>query len=522
MANWWDAAPLAPQSAAPEAGANWWEAAPLANFDGRFAGEGSAPENPALESALKNEASRRSPTLANAITDIPSEIGRAASEAIKTIGGVANRGQQGAIEGFVNSGKAALGVPQLLLSPLTGATRSLIGHPMAQAEHAVGTLINPEVAAKDNLRAMYETAAGDVDTALTAVASRSPSAAATKAARKAAPTVDELKTAARKGFEAPEVEALEISAPTMKNFAESTRNALQKAGFDPELAPEVHKIISRLDNAPKDAFVSGQNIQSLRRVLGKAAESPDPTKRAAASAAIDALDDFLPTVAQNQIRNGDLDAAVRTLADARANWSAAKHAEMLDRKMIQAELRAAAANSGRNVSNTIRQRMADILIDPKKHRGFSNEALQQMQTIVEGTRGQNALRAVGNILGGGGGLGALASAAVGVGTTGGIAGLALPATGFAMRAMSNKMTINQAAKLSELVRSNSPLASSMAKFEEAASGFASQRNAKTIAGAVIAARNLSMNLRGAGLNVSPSELIAGIQSPGSSDADEQQ
>lgn len=29
MANWWDAAPLAPQSAAPEAGANWWEAAPL-------------------------------------------------------------------------------------------------------------------------------------------------------------------------------------------------------------------------------------------------------------------------------------------------------------------------------------------------------------------------------------------------------------------------------------------------------------------------------------------------------------
>src|SRR5580698_843644 len=90
------------------------------------------------------------PSITDAVTDIPSEIANAASEAWKNIKGVTKRGEQGSIEGLVTTGRAALGIPQLALAPITGAVRSLIGHPMAQAEHAVGTLIAPEIAAKDD------------------------------------------------------------------------------------------------------------------------------------------------------------------------------------------------------------------------------------------------------------------------------------------------------------------------------------------------------------------------------------
>lgn len=109
-------------------------------------------------------------TLTNAVTDIPGEIAGAAGEAVSNIAGVANRGQQGPIEGLLNTGKAVLGIPQLLMSPITGAARAVGGNVMTQAEHAAGSLINPEVAKRDNLDQMYATAKGDVDTAMAAAA----------------------------------------------------------------------------------------------------------------------------------------------------------------------------------------------------------------------------------------------------------------------------------------------------------------------------------------------------------------
>lgn len=323
----------------------------------------------------------------------------------------------------------------------------------------------------------------------------------------AAPSVSELKNAAKAQFEAPEVAALEISAPTMKSFAEKTKASLANQGFDQELTPEVFNILGRLEKAPADAFVTGSNLQSIRRVLGKAAESTDPTKRAAASSAIDALDDFLPTIAQNQIQAGDLPAAIKTLQSARANWAAAKHAEAIDKKTIQAELRAAATNSGRNVSNTIRQRMADILIDDRKKRGFNADELAQMETIVRGTRAQNVMRTAGNILGGGGGLGTLASGAAGVAATGGISGLALPATGFAMKALSNNLTIKQAAKLSEMIRSRAPLARAMADFEAKAAEAAASTSAKNNFALKVAANKLAERLGSSGIPVTAKELL---------------
>ena len=109
------------------------------------------------------------PSITDAVTDIPAEISRTAGANLDTIkAGITDRGSKGPIEGLMSTGMALLAIPGLIASPITGAARSLIGHPMAQAEHAVGTLINPEVAAKDDPQKMYQTAAGDVETALSA------------------------------------------------------------------------------------------------------------------------------------------------------------------------------------------------------------------------------------------------------------------------------------------------------------------------------------------------------------------
>lgn len=121
----------------------------------------------------------------DAITDIPSEIGRTAMENVDAIRkglGPSGQGERGIVENFLNVGKGVLAVPGLALSPITGTARSLIGHTMANAEHKVGEVIAPAIAAKDDPQRMYETARGDVDTALAGAASRGgPRVAATAA-----------------------------------------------------------------------------------------------------------------------------------------------------------------------------------------------------------------------------------------------------------------------------------------------------------------------------------------------------
>jgi hypothetical protein len=91
-----------------------------------------------------------------------------------------------------------------------------------------------------------------------------------------------------------------------------------------------------------------------------------------------------------------------------------------------------------------------------------------------------------------------------------------------LRALGNKLTVRQAEKLSEAIRSRAPLASATQKFNQAAAQVQTNRTPQAIAGAVLAARNLSTNMRSAGFNVAPADLLMGLQSPSSGNAQEQE
>lgn len=461
---------------------------------------------------------KQEPSITDAITDIPAEIGAAAGNAIDKIKALKDRGQQGPIEGLMTTGRAALAVPELLMSPVTGAARSLIGHPMAQLEHKVGEVIAPEIAAKDDPQKMYETAKGDVDLAMSAA--KPGKVSAPVAPKPLAPTIQELKTAARSDYNSPEVTSLEVKPTTIKTYGDTAKTVLNNEGFDENVAPKTFGILDKLSKIPTGATVTGQNFNSLRKMLGKAAGSIEPSEKAAASMAIEHLDGFIPSIPKSDVIAGDVAAAADKLETARGNYAAAKQAEKVDEKLTQAEVRAASANSGMNVANTIRQRMADVVLKPKEQRGLRPEEIEAAKAISEGTRTQNTLRAAGNILGGGGGLGTAIVGAIGGVATGG-PGAVLPVAGFALKALSNKLTVRQAEKLSEMIRSRAPLASSTAKFNQAAAAVQTNRTPQAIAGAVLAARNLSTNLRGAGFNIAPADLLTDLQSPSSGKAQEQ-
>jgi hypothetical protein len=472
------------------------------------------------------------PSITDAVTDIPNEIGKAASEAVDNLTALKdqaqNRAQQGQIEGFLNTGKAAaktaIAVPQLIASPLTGVARSVGGHLLSEGERLVGeNVVNPIVQyfggtpQHPDAQQMYETAKGDVDTAMAGARALDIPPVAAPVLKPVAPTIEELKAAANAGYESPAVKNLAVTPTTISRFSQAAQTALNEAGFDENVAPKTFGILAKIEKVPdsQSTVVTGNNINSIRKIFGKAAGSVDPTEKAAASAVIDHLDQFIPQIPKEEVISGDVGAAADALETARGNYAAAKQAEKIDDKTIQAELRAAASHSGQNVANTVRQRMADVVLKPKESRGLTDDELAQAEKIVRGTPVENSIRTAGNLLGGGGGLGAAASAAIGGFATGGPGAIA-PVVGYALKALSNRMTLNQAAKLSEMIRSRAPLASSVQKFEESAGSYDTARTAKAAAGAVLAARNLSNNLRGAGFNFSPSDLLRGLQAPPSS------
>jgi hypothetical protein len=347
----------------------------------------------------------------------------------------------------------------------------------------------------------------------------------------AVPTIEELKAAAKRGYNSEAVTGVEIAPKSLSDAATQIRGALDNEGFNDVVASKAHGILKRLESIPEDAVtVTGRNLHTLQKTLGKASQGTDPQENAAARIALNKLNEFVESMPASAVTRGSADDFARTMREANANYSAAMSSSRVDQKLIHAEIRAGAANSGMNVANTVRQRMADIAINPKQQRGLTADEIAAARQISEGTRGQNILRGVGNVLGGGGGLGTLhggsLGAAVGAVTGGvagaGVGGIALPATGMLLRAIGNKMTVNQAQRLSESIRARAPLASATSKFEEKVAQFHEQRNAKTASAASLAARNLATNLRSAGFSVSASDLMRALQAPVASRAEDDQ
>lgn len=393
--------------------------------------------------------------LSDAVTDIPAEIGRTFSSNLATFKEGANRAGKGPIEGLMSTGKAALAVPGMIASPVTGALRSLIGHPMAQAEHAVGGLIAPEIAAKDNPQKMYETAAGDVDTALLAArpgVARPPTAPV--------PTVAELKAASRAGYNHPDVAAVEINPRSTAALSTQIESELAQRGFRPTNEPAVFSAVRELNPPPGVQSVRVADIDSARKVLGNIAKERDAVgaqtpRAAAANVAIEHINDYLPNIAQVDVIAGDAVRASEIMRDAQQNWGAAKRAEAVDLQLTRADRQAAKAGMGGNVENAMRQKISAILDNPKRTAGFSDAERQAMENLVRGTRTRNSLRSAGK-LGVDGGLSLMLNTGAAIGSGG--ATIPITAAGTIARILGQRLTAAEGRQLSEMVRSRSPTA----------------------------------------------------------------
>jgi hypothetical protein len=392
--------------------------------------------------------------IVSAVTDVPSEIGGAANSALTTITDKLNPfseartqriqsgGLSGQLQNILDTGSGLAAIPSLIASPITGAARSLIGHPYSAVTGMP-----------------YEQAKDAVDTAMMAAAPRSATPIGVKTQARI-PSAQELKDTARAAYQSPEVKGLKIDPYSVDLLGAKIDAELASRGFRPTAnsAADTLAEINRLRRDPKSAPVSVDDLDNTRKALGITAKQKDPIGQptpdaAAAKAAIRSIDDYLTKLNPVDVVAGDAVAANAKLTEARGNYSAGKRASEIDFRLDKAERQAARSGSGMNLENARRQK-----IDQVSEYGLTPQEVALRDKIVLGSPMTNTLRTAGK-LGVDGGLSLLLNAGAAIGSGG--ATLPITAAGTAARLAGQALTKSQIKKLNEMIRSRAPMTKSL-------------------------------------------------------------
>jgi hypothetical protein len=155
----------------------------------------------------------------------------------------------------------------------------------------------------------------------------------------AVPSINELRAAASKGYNSEAVRGLEVNPKTVSDAATAIRLKLDDEGFPDVLAAKAHGILKMLENVPAGSTMTGRNLHSIQKTLGKAAGSIDPQEKAAATIALRGFNEFLENLPAGSVVKGSADDFMRTMREANANYSRAMQSSNIDNKIIQAESR---------------------------------------------------------------------------------------------------------------------------------------------------------------------------------------
>ena len=242
-----------------------------------------------------------------------------------------------------------------------------------------------------------------------------------------APASEDLYKAGSEGFNAWNKSGVEINPSGVANAATQIKQGLINNDFlIPESAPRTHALLDQLATPPTGALpMRAADLDAARQKLVELGQSPGDEGMAARTAKRGLLDYMQNVAPQDIVAGASAYPEARTkLSDAIGNWAAGSRTGALEGIDENAELRAAAANSGKNIGNATRQRVASFVQNPPANpagssmavkAGFNPDEIEALKGVVQGGPGANAARGVANLLGGGGGIGRMMTTAAGAG-----------------------------------------------------------------------------------------------------------
>jgi hypothetical protein len=280
-----------------------------------------------------------------------------------------------------------------------------------------------------------------------------------------APTTDAIRAQAQEAYDRFTNAGGLFTQTGLNDLSGAIRGRLTEMGWQPELGPKVQAFNRAMERARMGSGVpngaEGLNqtatpaqIQNLRRVAGKVADSNDPTERAYGSAIIDEIDNFLGNVHANPEHYAALPGAATNISDDLAEgnrlWTQYSKASTVEDALGRAERRAASTYSGGNENNAMRQEMRRIYERMLRRGGLSEDERAAFETAIRGGRTENIARLMGKLAPSRGGLSTWANIGAGAGT----GGATLPITALAegMKVLGDRATRRNLDEVSRVIR----------------------------------------------------------------------
>ncbi len=286
-------------------------------------------------------------------------------------------------------------------------------------------------------------------------AARTKALAKNKAVRKAVvdavPDIDQIKDASRAVYKELDDSGVRLLPKAYDGLNNRVQQAVNKAGFDPDLTPKTAAVLNRLASE-KGQVHTLTDIDTLRKVAQNAASALEPADARLGAIMIDEIDTFLDVVKPEAFARGAVKAKDVTpkFKVARELWGRARRSELINEAFEKAK------NQASGFENGIVTQFRTILNNKKKSRFFKPKELEVMKEVVRGTPGANIAKAIGrfgfseghatNILGGS--IGVAAGASLG----GAPGAVAVPLIGQVSRKLAQKLTRGKAELADIIVR----------------------------------------------------------------------
>lgn len=221
-------------------------------------------------------------------------------------------------------------------------------------------------------------------------------ALASRAASRIIPSTDEIKAIAQAGYKMAGDAGVVVKPEGVKRLGVELKEGLAEQGYLPKLQPRVAAVIEEADRLGAENLTF-KSLDNLRRVAGNVAGSADKDEARIGVQLVRKIENYMENLPADDVLAGNASQAAAGFREGQENWARFKRSELVDTQAQKAARRAASTGTGGNADNAMRQNVRQILDNPRKSRGMTDEELAAAERVVMGSKLENGLRQVGRL-----------------------------------------------------------------------------------------------------------------------------
>ncbi len=216
---------------------------------------------------------------------------------------------------------------------------------------------------------------------------------ASKALVQAAPSTEQLKTAATTVYKQIDEIGVQVKPQVFSNFTTKISEQLRKQAFDPDLHPLVAKAVQKISEV--DGSIPTTEIGILREFAQGAVKSTTPKEARLGRILKNELDDLLTNLKPGQVVGGDVQGLGQLYQKAGELWRRSIKSETVGDLFDNAELRN--QNNQVGFKDSIKSEFLSIIKKNRKTKQFTPEEITEMRKVVDEGKAGSLLSLVGRL-----------------------------------------------------------------------------------------------------------------------------